>query len=201
MSDKAVILIDGGYFDHINGYCESEFGSRVDFYKLSQKLCQKFNAEHLRTKYYHAYPYKDDDDPTDAQIRSHQKAQSFFDTIDNIDKYQFENKGRVKQERHTCVECGETFRDESQKGVDVGIAVDLVEMAYEQHSPDVFILISGDEDLHHAVDAAKETLSNVYLAYAYNPSYDLYSSQKLRQVVDAKVNIADGFLSNVTEDS
>lgn len=199
MSDKAVVLIDGGYFDHINNYSLDEHGARVDFYKISVKLAQTFNSELLRTKYYHAYPFKDDSDPTDDQIESREKAQSFFDTVDNIDKHQFVNKGRVREERVTCENCGETFMDANQKGVDVGIAVDLVEMAYDQHSPDVFILISGDEDLTHAVSSAKGTHSNVYLAYAYDPAYDLYSSKQLRQAVDAKVNIVDGFLENVTE--
>ncbi len=103
-------------------------------------------------------------------------------------------------EREHCPDCGNEFKDPSQKGVDVGIAVDLVKMAYSRNPTDAFILISGDEDLKHAVRAAKDNLSNVYLGYAYDSSAQLFSSQQLRQEVDHQVNVVDGFLEDVTVD-
>lgn len=197
-SDKATILIDGGYFDYVNQYARDEFGSPIDLVALSEKLCDEFDVDHLRTKYYHALPYQDDQ-PTQDQISRRQGAQSFFDTIDGLRNCQFEQKGRVREEYATCSHCGRRHTTESQKGVDVGIAVDLVRMAFDQHSPGAFILFSGDEDMKHAVRAAKDTHSQVYLAYAYNRQHNLYSAQNLRQEVDHQVNVADGFLSDALQ--
>lgn len=104
----------------------------------------------------------------------------------------------MKQERKNCPDCGSRFTSSSQKGVDVGIAVDLVKMASNANAPDTFILVSGDEDLKHAVRAAKDNHANVYLGFAYDPSHSLYSAQQLRQEVDHQINVVDGFLADVT---
>jgi len=200
MSDKATVLVDGGYFDNINDYSRDEYSNPIDLHQFAEKISRAFGCELVRCKFYHAYPYVDDDDPTEHQLNRHESAQSFFDTLDGKPKCQFEEKGRVKMEREHCPDCGNEFKDPSQKGVDVGIAVDLVKMAYSRNPTDAFILISGDEDLKHAVRAAKDNLSNVYLGYAYDSSAQLFSSQQLRQEVDHQVNVVDGFLEDVTVD-
>jgi uncharacterized LabA/DUF88 family protein len=190
MSDKAIILIDGGYYDHINNFYRDEIDSSgIDIYQLSLYLCDWFDVKLLRTKFYHTLPYMDDD-PTEEQQSRRQSQQSFFDTLDSKRKCQFEEKGRVKLDHADCPECGKHFRTKSQKGTDVGIAVELVEMACDKNAPDAFILISGDEDLKHAVRAAKDNHANVFLGYAYKSSHDLYSAQELRNEVDHKMNIA-----------
>lgn len=199
MSDKSVVLVDGGYFDYINDYSREVHGSAINLHDFADKLARVFGGELLRCKFYHAYPYVDDDDPTEEQLRRRESTQSFFDTLDSQPKCQFTEKGRVKKERETCPECGTRFYFPSQKGVDVGIAVDLVKMASDKNSPGAFVLVSGDEDLTHAVRAAKDNHANIYLGYAYESSYNLYSSEQLRQEVDHQVNVVDGFLSDVTQ--
>lgn len=199
MSDKAVILVDGGYFGYINSYCRDKHGSPIDMVAFSEKLCDHFGVDLLRTKYYDALPYVDNDSPTETQLDRRSSAQSFFDTIDGLQKCQFEEKGRVKLEHADCPECSEHFRKQSQKGVDVGIAVDMVEMACDRNAPGAFIVVSGDEDLKHAVRASKDNHANVFLGYAYDPSGDLYSSQVLRDEADGKVNVVDGFLTGTTQ--
>jgi uncharacterized LabA/DUF88 family protein len=198
MSDKATVLVDGGYFDYVNDYCRDEYDEAVDLHDFADKLARAFGCNLLRCNFYHAFPYIDDDEPTDHQIERRQSAQSFFDTLDGKPKCQFEEKGRVKKERQNCPDCSSSFTSPTQKGVDVGIAVDLVKMASDRNSPDAFILVSGDEDLKHAVRAAKDNHANVYLGFAYDPSHGLYSSQQLRQEVDHQINVVDGFLSDVT---
>ena len=199
MSDRAVILVDGGYYTNVNYYCEDEFGKKIDLHAMSEKLCDEFGFDLLRTKFYHARPYLDEDNPTDEQEKSRRQAQSFFDTIDNLPRCQFEEKGRVKLDHADCPKCNNHFRFKSQKGVDVGIAVDLVQMASDKNAPDAFIIISGDEDLKHAMRAAKDNHASVFLAHAYNRRHELYSAQSLRQEADQTFNIADGFLSDVTQ--
>lgn len=198
MSDKATVLVDGGYFDYINDYSREVHGDAIDLHDFADKLSRLFGCELLRCNFYHAFPYIDDDDPTDDQISHRESAQSFFDTLDGKPKCQFEEKGRVKEEYESCPNCGNTFSFHTQKGVDVGIAVDLVKMASNANAPGAFILVSGDEDLKHAVRAAKDNHANVFLGYAYDPSHQLYSSQQLRQEVDHQHNVVDRFLDDVT---
>lgn len=191
MSDRAIILVDGGYFDHINKYSKDQYGNGIDLYQLSLHLCDNFGVKLLRTKYYHSLPYIPND-PTEEERERQQSAQSFFDTIDSLRKCQFEEKGRVKREHADCPECDEHFTTRSQKGVDVGIAVDLVEMACDTNAPEAFILLSGDEDLKHAVRAAKDNHANVYLSYGFDQSAEIYSAQALRSEVDHKFNLLSG---------
>lgn len=195
---RAIVLIDGGYFDYINNYCGDVHGSKVNIQQFGEKIASYFGSDLLRLKYYHSLPYQDADNPTTQQQRDRERTQSFFDTVDGLPNCQHINAGRVQQVRRTCPECNASYRKPSQKGTDVQIAVDLVEMAYDPQSPESFIIVSGDEDLHHGVGVAKDTHSNVYLGYAYDPSYDLYSSQVLRQEADDKLNIVDGFLEDIT---
>jgi len=198
MSDKATVLVDGGYFDYINDYSRDVHGNAIDLHDFADKLARAFGCELLRCNFYHAFPYIDSDNPTETQKENQKSAQSFFDTLDNKPKCQFEEKGRVKQEHKTCPDCSSQFASPSQKGVDVGIAVDLVKMASNTNAPDAFILVSGDEDLKHAVRAAKDNHANVFLGFAYDPSHSLYSAQQLRQEVDNQVNVVNKFLSDVT---
>jgi uncharacterized LabA/DUF88 family protein len=173
---NSVVLIDGGYFDNVNNHVENEHSSPVDVEEFSRALCDHFDTDLLRSKFYHAPPLDD------QGVEDMSQRQSFFDMIDNCHNHQFVRRGRVRPETG------------SQKGVDVGIAVDLVDMAHEQRA-EGFILFSGDEDLTHAVEAAKSTLHNVYVAYAADPDADLYVSQKLTQEADSGLNvIEDGWI-------
>jgi len=194
---RAVVLVDGGYFDHINNYARDVHGAPVDLQAFGEKIASEFGADLLRLKYYHSLPHSGDSLTHDQQ-NENQSAQSFFDTIDDLANCEHVDAGRVQQTREHCPNCGTTYRERSQKGTDVEIAVDLAEMAFEQHSPETFILVSGDEDLIHGMRVAKSTHSNVYLGYAYDPSHELYSAQMLRQESDDKLNVVNGFLSDIT---
>jgi uncharacterized LabA/DUF88 family protein len=197
-TDKAVVMVDGGYYDNVSWYLRDTKDEKLDLHKLSLHLCDYFDTKLLRTKFYHSMPYRSNN-PTEEQEKRYRRKQSFFDTLDNLPKCQFEEKGRVKQGHADCPSCGEHFTTPSQKGVDVGIAVDLVEMAY-QNPADAFILISGDEDLKHAVRAAKERLVNVYLAFSADSSHDLYVSSELSKEVDSAINMDPDFLLQAKQD-
>ena len=51
MTQKAIIVIDCGYFDMINNYLTRNRGKKISFEKFSNKLCQ--DMIHIRTKIYH----------------------------------------------------------------------------------------------------------------------------------------------------
>lgn len=193
---RAIVLIDGGYFDNINRLARSEYSAGIDIQAFSTTLCGEFECELLRTKYYHSMPYIEEG--TDDAEERRRRAQSFFDTIDAIENVQFEEKGRVRQVHADCPNCGTHFTHAKQKGVDVGIAVDLVEMSADRNSPAAYILVSGDEDMKHAVRAAKNNHANVFLGYGSETRYELYSSRALRREVDAQINVVE-FVGDVLE--
>jgi len=196
---RAVVLVDGGYFDYVNSYCGNVHGSKVDMQAFGEKITEHFGADLLRLKYYHSLPHSDQDRELSPQEQEeNERTQSFFDTIDNLPNCEHVKAGRVQRSREYCPECGSTYQDRNQKGTDVQIAVDLTKMAFDQHSPESFILVAGDEDMIHGVRVAKDTHSNVYLGYAYDESHQLFSADLLRQECDDKVNIVDGFLESVT---
>ena len=77
----------------------------------------------------------------------------------------------------------------------MAIALELVKMA-DQHVADVFILISGDEDLARAAELAKEKLANVIVYYANDPEHGIYSSRKLNDTADDRVHMNLNFLED-----
>jgi len=177
---RAIVLVDGGYFDYINSYCRDVHGSKVDIQAFGEKIADYFGVDLLRLKYYHSLPYSDvNRELTPEEQAENERTQSFFDTVDNLTNCEHVKAGRVQESREHCPECNQTYLDRNQKGTDVQIAVDLAKMAFDQHSPECFILVAGDEDMIHGVRVAKDTHSNVYLGYAYDQSHQLFSAQLL----------------------
>jgi uncharacterized LabA/DUF88 family protein len=187
---KAVVIVDGGYFDGLNFYLLNNRKKKIDVEKLSNKVCE--NVTHLRTYFYHAFPFRGKP-PTPEQEERYRGAQRFFHSINTIRNHEFVEVGRVLPHYLSCPKCGGEFVRPRQKGVDVGIALELVRMA-DQHVADVFILISGDEDLTRAVELAKSKLANVIVYYAYDPTNKLYGSRKLNNAADERHHMDLEFL-------
>lgn len=192
MTDKSVILIDGGYYGKLNEVFKQETGNRIDISKLSEELCNEFNTDHIRTKFYHAYPYQSEN-PTDAEKEHYSSRQRFYRAIDNLRNHQFIEVGRVREEYNECRKCNESFYTREQKGVDVGIAIDLVDMSHKRIA-DAFIIVAGDEDFTMAVNLAKDQLCNIYVGYSVMK--EMRASQKLTREADDAVNMDVPFLKN-----
>ncbi|MCK4460109.1 MAG: NYN domain-containing protein [Methanosarcinales archaeon] len=187
---KAVVLIDGGYFDHLKYYLQDKRSNSIDVEKLSLKVCE--GMDHIRTKFYHANPYQSNN-PTPEEQRRYQSAQKFQYAINRIQNHEFVGVGRVKSNHVKCPKCGESYRTFKQKGVDVAIALDLVKMARKRVS-DVFILITGDEDFTSAVEMAQEELCNVIVYYSHDSGYNLFGSKRLNNIASDRINMTLDFL-------
>ncbi len=175
MAKKIVVLIDGGYFDSLNYYLKRNRNKKLDIEKLSQNIVG--DGDHLRTKFYHAYPYQSEN-PTPEEKEKYSGAQKFFDSIKLTKNHEFVDSGRVRPKRHVCPKCKVEYIKPEQKGVDVALALDLVKMARKRVA-DEFILISGDEDLTSAVEMAQEELCNVTVYYVSDNTNGIYGSKKL----------------------
>lgn len=192
MASKGLILIDGGYYDSLNYFLQDGRGKKIDLEKLSNNLCEEFNLDHLRTNFYHAHPHQSED-PTPEEKEKYGATLRFFEVVDRLRNHQFKKVGRVRPQKEICYECGNKFTIKRQKGVDVGIAIDLISMAHKNVA-DAFILVSGDEDFTHAVKLAKDQLCNVYVAFSSNQEYDIYVSRKLTDEADEWYNMDLDFL-------
>ncbi len=196
MTTKIVVLIDGGYFDSINYYLKQNRKKKIDVEKLSLKVVR--DGLHLRTKFYHAYPYQSED-PTEEEKAKYTGALQFFHSIGRLRNHEFCNVGRVKQKRYNCPKCNSEFIKRGQKGVDVALALDLVKMARKRVA-DEFVLISGDEDLTSAVEMAQEELCNVIVYYVYDIDDNMYVSKKLTHTASDRVRMDLGFLEECAID-
>lgn len=196
MTKKVVVLIDGGYYDSLNYYLKRNRGKKLDIEKLSKKVVK--DGIHIRTKFYHSYPYQSEN-PTREEKEKYRKAQRFFYTIGSKKNHEFCDVGRVRPKYFTCPECGTKFMKPQQKGVDVGLALDLVKMA-KKRVADEFILISGDEDFAAAVELAQEELCNVIVYYASDNNYGIYGSQKLNYIASDRVRMDLDFLEECAMD-
>lgn len=196
MAGKVVVMIDGGYFGHLSFYLRKGRGKSLDVEKLSSKVSE--GEQHIRTKFYHANPYQSRQ-PTDMEKKRFKNAQKFQYAVNRIKNHEYVGVGRVRPLPIHCPLCSGDYTLPKQKGVDVAIALDLVKMARKRVA-DVFVLISGDEDLASAVEMAQEELCNVIVYFASDSGYGIYGSSKLGNVASDRVRMDQDFLEKCAMD-
>ncbi len=190
---KAIIAIDGGYFiDGLNRYLYQTRNKNLDIVKFSNKLCEDSSVTHLRTKFYHSNPYKSPNaTPQDMERYAH--TQKMFDSINQKKSHEVFRVGRVKPANFTCPSCKSKYKIPKQKGVDVAIALDLVRMS-QKRVADVFIIVSGDEDLTAAIEMVKENLAQAIVYFSSDSDYGIYGSAKLSSAADDRKQMDLDFL-------
>lgn len=177
---RAIVFIDGSNFYH-NVKLEGIIPGQVDFLKLSELVCQKFNAFRTKTIYYSSIP---DISVGQEAYYGHMKFLSKLKALPN-----FEVKSRklqkisnresvIEQQKlvtslNLCEQCKIKFDDHlttfvkrlsfREKGIDVSIAVDMLEKAIKNEC-DYCILISGDADFIPVMNLIKENGKMAYSA-------------------------------------
>ncbi len=131
---KSAVFIDVGYVIKVSKIKQI----RLDFKKLSDELTN--GTEHVKTLFYDTVP-----PDTDARGRALRRRTQIFHTQLRRHK-NFEVKlGRLQK-------IGNKFQ---QKGVDITLAVDLVQMSMKKEI-DKAIVITADSDFKYAVQQAKK---------------------------------------------
>jgi uncharacterized LabA/DUF88 family protein len=190
--DRVAIFIDGSNFYHA---LKSRFGSAsVSFGLLSAKLCGA-DRRLLRTYYYNASKQLEDDPLGDQQ--------RFFSALSKIPylevrlgrlERRYTGIGRLDPEKRKAAEgaLGTALPEFTlvEKGVDVQLAVDMVEMA-RKNIYDVAVLITGDGDFSSAVGAVKDMGKYVELAHVEGQP-----CRQLQSACDIEVVLDQAFLSN-----
>lgn len=131
---KSGIFIDAGYLTkllHIKN-------KKINLLKLSNELTR--DTERIVTIYYDALPLPINPKGKDL----YPKAQRFHNVIRKLDKFEVK-LGRAQQ-------IGDEFR---QKGVDMRLGVDLVQMSMNKKINKA-ILIASDSDFEYAVEKVRK---------------------------------------------
>jgi len=189
---KAVIFIDGNNIYHNLKQMKIKPGN-IDFQKLIKIICDYFKCESQEIRYYNSMPTLRDGK---ALYYSHLR---FIDNLRNIPKFTIHtrklqshsNKELLNEKQelidsmNLCDNCKPIVEEnildtisnvkKKEKGIDVMLAVDLVEYAIKKKA-DCLIILSGDADFVPAMYLAKENNGDVFstsLAKGY--------SKKLRE--------------------
>ena len=196
VNKKAIVLIDGGYFDNLNFWLKKKRGKKIGVEKLSLRVCE--GMDHFRTKFYNANPYQNSN-PTEEEKNRYKNTQKFQYAINRLPRHEFVKVGRVRKVPVNCPNCKGDLWGRKQKGVDIAIALDLVKMARKKVA-DVFILLSGDEDFASAVEMAQEELCNVIVYFSSDQEYNIFGSKKLNNTASDRVKMDLNFLENCAMD-
>jgi len=189
--DRVAIFIDGSNFYHA---LKGAFGkAQIKFDVLAEKLVNSRPGRRLLRIHYYNAAY---DQMTDSQ--GYRKQQEFFNALKRT-PYLTLKLGRLERRafdwstldsnRRKDVErlFGQPLPEYThvEKGVDVQLAVDMVELAVD-NTYDVAILISGDGDFAPAVELVKKLGKHVELGRVKN-----WPCDRLRDACDIEILMDD----------
>ena len=164
MTKRVCIFIDGSNFYH----SLRDFSNRkVNFQNFVSLLVGTSGTQTLiRTYYYNATRIKEDNS------QQYEAQQRFFDALRRLPYFDLRLGRLVRKGPSTVIE----------KGIDVRIAVDMLQMAYK-NIYDVAILVSGDADYVPAIEAVKDVGKHVKLA-CMKKSRSIALANSVDQVID-----------------
>ncbi len=178
--ENAVIFIDGNNFYHNLRQMKIKLGN-INFKKLVELICKHFNLMLKEVRYYNSMPTLRDGK---GLYYSHLK---FIDNLRNINKFtiltrklQVHSTKELLREKQELIESMDLCKNckpiveqnildaignvkKKEKGVDVMLAVDLVDYAIKNKA-DNLIVLSGDADFVPAMNLAKENNGKVLSA-------------------------------------
>ena len=182
MIERIAVFIDGGYIEKI---AQEEFsGAKIDYRLLSDVMSEGFS--HLRTYYYHCLPYQSQP-PTEVERHRFASRQKFYNALERLDRFQV-RLGYLRK-RGTDNAGSPIFE---QKGVDVYLAIDLVQLA-AKHLITHASILTADSDFVPAISAAKDEGVVIRLYHSTN----LGRTHHLWQCADERHSINNRFINRV----
>ena len=84
MSEKSLLLIDGGYLD----FLQRSFGSpRLDYGRMANAVCAHFGWTLLRCVYFNCLPYLSSS-PTPEEQEAYRKKEGFYQRLQKLDRFE-----------------------------------------------------------------------------------------------------------------
>jgi uncharacterized LabA/DUF88 family protein len=173
---EAIVFIDGNNLYHNLKSMQMKPGT-LDFYKLSKIVCEHFGCKYKGSRYYNSVP------ATVGKV--YHKHMDFLFGIEHLPK--FDVLTRKLQS------CKGIIRE---KGIDVMIAVDMLNLSVIEQECECCILISGDADFVPASQIIKHHEKAVFSAFIPK-GY----SWELRKKLDYWTLSKDFLLENCMKDS
>jgi uncharacterized LabA/DUF88 family protein len=168
---KVAIFIDGVHLSLL----EKETGIRLDYGKMADELTK--GEFRVRTYYYDSKPKPADLHSTELK-ELNLKKETFHAALRKYPRFEIK-LGRLQK-------FGNTWK---QKGVDMRLGVDLVQMSASKHIDKAYI-IAADQDFVYAVDKAKE--AGVVVSLVQYPGD--YTGADLIKAVDEVIPINSAFV-------
>jgi uncharacterized LabA/DUF88 family protein len=156
---SAIIFIDGSNFYH-NSKTLIDKPSKIDFFKLSEFICKKFDFSLKQIRYYNAVP------DISGGEENYYKHLQFLEGLRKQGIIVRERKLKKIKELNIVIE----------KGIDVLIASEMIGKTFVEKECEVCILISGDADFVPVMEIIK---SSGYEVITCSPRYGF--SNEIRQ--------------------
>ncbi len=178
----AIVFIDGNNLYH-NLRALGVKPSSIDFYKLSELVCDHFECDFIGSRYYNSVPNLKDDH------NNYHKHMLFLDELMALPKFEvltrklqsYTTKSLQREKRNiingldlcpackslvenNCLDCIGRFR-KKEKGIDVMIAVDMLNLSVIEGGCDCCILVSGDADFVPASQIVNKHGKSVYSTF------------------------------------
>jgi uncharacterized LabA/DUF88 family protein len=177
---RVEIFVDGTNFR----IAQLSAGSpEVDLPGFARQLAKGYVLVKMR---YYTAPLPRNDSDTYA------KQQRFFERLRKTRAIELVlGRNEPRRENITCPRCGEvsTHRRHVEKETDVSLATDLVVGAHADRY-DVAMLVTGDTDYVHAIEAVQATGRKVIWCHFPSQAH----TDRLRQVCDGQVLLDEKFL-------
>jgi uncharacterized LabA/DUF88 family protein len=185
MSEKALLLIDGGYLD----FLQRSYGSpRLDYGRMAQAICEYFDCTLLRCVYFNCLPYLSSSPGSEDQ-EAYRKKEGFYQRLQKLDRFEVK-LGRLAF-RGLDEGTGKPVLE--QKQVDVLLAIEMV-YAAARRSVSTIILLSGDGDFLPAVELIKREGITFALAHGPRSGSQLTVQESLWEAADLRLTLDMTFL-------
>ncbi len=185
MSEKSLLLIDGGYLD----FLQRSFGSpRLDYGRMANAICTHFKWTLLRCVYFNCLPYLSGN-PSPEEQEAYRKKDGFYQRLQKLDRFEVK-LGRLAY-RGMDELSGKPVLE--QKQVDVLLAIEMV-YAAARRSVDNIILLSGDGDFLPALELVKREGLAFALAHGPRSGSQLTVQEGLWEAADLRLTLDMAFL-------
>ena len=166
---KAIIFIDGNNFYH-NLKKIIDKPKKINFNKLANLICSKFNLELINIRYYNSIPSK-------LNQEVYKKHTEFLNNLKN-------KKIIVKtRELHGKKEY------QKEKGIDILITVDMINNCLIKNKCDVCILITGDADFLPVMQIIKNSKKEAIVSSVYSGFSNKFREGKFRYLILKKQDV------------
>jgi uncharacterized LabA/DUF88 family protein len=170
MKRKVIVFIDGNNFYH-NLKKIIDKPKQINFIKLINIICLRFDLDLVEIRYYNSIPKSKDE--------VYKKHLEFLDNLKSkniiIKTRELHGRGKYKRE----------------KGIDILIAVDMINKCLIKKECDVCVIVTGDADFLPVMEIIKESKKEAIVSSVYSGFSNKFREGKFRYLILKKQDVLD----------